>query len=154
MKARTRSWRIGTGTVWLERGVQWVGETRDRVRRLLSLGSCHPREMRVGGWGSMERKQDSIFIFWPGRFICGIIVSPPGIEPAPPALEARSLNHWIPREVLKTGFRNRFLQYPLAVFDGNPTSWLRRVSSLSIKFKTLTSLPNTQFSWPHSHLVV
>ena len=77
---------------------------------------------RVGGWGSMERKQDSIFIFWPGHFICGILVSPPGIEPAPPALEARSLNHWIPREVLKTCFTNRFLQYPLAVFDGNPTS--------------------------------
>ena len=30
---------------------------------------------------------------------CGISVPSPGIEPAPPALEARSLNHWTAREL-------------------------------------------------------
>ena len=30
---------------------------------------------------------------------CGILVSRPRIEPAPPALEAWNLNHWITREV-------------------------------------------------------
>ena len=36
---------------------------------------------------------------WPRRVACAILVSPPGIEPASPALEARSLNHWTTREV-------------------------------------------------------
>ena len=30
---------------------------------------------------------------------CGILVPQPGFEPAPPALEAQSLNHWTAREV-------------------------------------------------------
>ena len=30
---------------------------------------------------------------------CGSLLSQPGIEPTPPALEARSLNHWTAREV-------------------------------------------------------
>ena len=30
---------------------------------------------------------------------CGILVPRPGIEPAPPALEVWSLNHWTAREV-------------------------------------------------------
>ena len=30
---------------------------------------------------------------------CGILVPRTGIEPAPPAVEARSLNHWTAREV-------------------------------------------------------
>ena len=37
--------------------------------------------------------------FWPCREARGILVPRPGIEPAPPALEARSLNHWTTREV-------------------------------------------------------
>ena len=32
---------------------------------------------------------------------CGISVPQPGVEPTPPALEARNLNHWIAREVLR-----------------------------------------------------
>ena len=31
---------------------------------------------------------------------CGLLVPRPGIEPAPPALEAQSLNHWTAREIL------------------------------------------------------
>ena len=30
---------------------------------------------------------------------CGILVPQPGIEPTPPAVEARRLNHWTTREV-------------------------------------------------------
>ena len=37
--------------------------------------------------------------FWPYRTACGILVPQPEIEPAPPAVEARSLNHWTTREV-------------------------------------------------------
>ena len=40
------------------------------------------------------------FFFWPCRVARGILVPRPGIEPVPPALEARSFNHWIAREVL------------------------------------------------------
>ena len=43
---------------------------------------------------------DDFFFFWPRRHAaCGILVPRPGIEPAPPALEAQSLNHWTAREV-------------------------------------------------------
>ena len=37
--------------------------------------------------------------FWPHRVACGILVPQPGIEPAPPALAACSVNHWTAREV-------------------------------------------------------
>ena len=33
----------------------------------------------------------------------GILISCPGIEPIPPAVEGWSLNHWTAREVLVTG---------------------------------------------------
>ena len=39
------------------------------------------------------------FIFWPHHATCGILVSPSGIEPTPPALEAWHLTHWTTREV-------------------------------------------------------
>ena len=35
---------------------------------------------------------------------CGILVPQPGIKPAPPAGEVRSLNHWTTREVPENGF--------------------------------------------------
>ena len=40
-----------------------------------------------------------LFIFWLHDVVCGILVPWPGIEPAPPALEARSRNHWTAGEV-------------------------------------------------------
>ena len=39
------------------------------------------------------------FIFRPRHEACGILVPRPEIEPKSPALGARSLNHWIAREV-------------------------------------------------------
>ena len=39
-----------------------------------------------------------VFNFWPWHLVCRILVSPPGTEPTPPALEAQSLNHWTTRE--------------------------------------------------------
>ena len=33
------------------------------------------------------------FFFWPSHMACGILVPRPGIEPTPPAVEERSLNH-------------------------------------------------------------
>ena len=38
-------------------------------------------------------------IFWRCRVACGILVSQTGIEPVPPAREARNLNHWATKEV-------------------------------------------------------
>ena len=35
-----------------------------------------------------------IFFFWPPRVACGILVSRPGIEPGPPAMEGQSPNYW------------------------------------------------------------
>ena len=39
------------------------------------------------------------FMFWPHMQHVGILVSPSGMEPMPPALEAWSLTHWTTREV-------------------------------------------------------
>ena len=41
------------------------------------------------------------FFFWLHHVACGILVPQPGIEPVPPAAEARSLNHWTAREFSK-----------------------------------------------------
>ena len=38
------------------------------------------------------------FFFWPRCTACRILVPRPGIEPTPPAVEVRSLNHWTARE--------------------------------------------------------
>ena len=40
-----------------------------------------------------------IYLFWPHYTAHGILVRQPGTEPATPALEAQSLNHWTTREV-------------------------------------------------------
>ena len=45
-----------------------------------------------------------VWSFWPYHTGCGILFPWPGIEPAPPAVEAWSLNHWTPREVLVCSF--------------------------------------------------
>ena len=42
-----------------------------------------------------------IYLFWLRHSACGILVPRPGIEPAPPAVEAQNLNHWTIREVPK-----------------------------------------------------
>ena len=42
-----------------------------------------------------------VFTFWLHRAAGGILVPQPGIQPAPPAVEAWSLNHWAAREVPK-----------------------------------------------------
>ena len=39
------------------------------------------------------------FYFWLHHAACGILIPRPGIEPMPPAVEVRSLNHWTTREV-------------------------------------------------------
>ena len=41
----------------------------------------------------------NFLIFWPHCAIHGILVPRPGIEPASPASEVHSPNHWTPREV-------------------------------------------------------
>ena len=40
----------------------------------------------------------AFFFFWLSRAACGILVPRPGMELAPPALEAQSLNHWTARK--------------------------------------------------------
>ena len=41
--------------------------------------------------------------FWLRYKACGMLVPQPGVEPAPPAVEAQSLNHWTTREVPPQG---------------------------------------------------
>ena len=44
------------------------------------------------------------FFFWPRHTPYGILVSQPGVEPRPLALDAQSLDHWASREVPISGF--------------------------------------------------
>ena len=44
------------------------------------------------------------FLFWLCRTACRFLVPWPGIEPMPPAVEARSLNHWTTRAVPRIMF--------------------------------------------------
>ena len=60
--------------------------------------------MRVGIQFSQHHFFFFFFNFWPHCTACGISVPRPGIEPMPPAVEARSLNHWTTREVLPAPF--------------------------------------------------
>ena len=62
--------------------------------------------------------------FWPCHEARGILVPRPGIQPAPPAQEAHSLNHWAAREVprlinilnVTSHIRLKTVDYPKDVF--------------------------------------
>ena len=59
--------------------------------------------VKLGGGANAEILKglsNFYFTFWLHCMACGILVPPPGIEPTPPVVEARSLNHWTTREVL------------------------------------------------------
>ena len=45
-----------------------------------------------------------LFFFWPRRAACGNLVPRPGTKPGPPAVEARSPNHWNTREFPQLSF--------------------------------------------------
>ena len=45
-----------------------------------------------------------IYLFWLHRVAFRILIPQPGIEPVPPAVEGRRLNHWTPREVPRLTF--------------------------------------------------
>ena len=49
---------------------------------------------------------------------CGILASQPRIEPTPPAVEVRSLNHWTAREVPTYCFQNLFVDFLRGVSPG------------------------------------
>ena len=50
-----------------------------------------------------------IFIFWLSCAACGLFILQTGMEPAPPALEGKNLNHWPTREVPLIHFQGRHL---------------------------------------------
>ena len=80
-------------------------------------------------------------IFWPHSTAGGILVPQPGIEPAYPALEAQSLNHWTTREISSPclfTFGPSLLLWPLA--DAELLMFLRDPLWLSF-LTTLLSLP-------------
>ena len=75
--------------------VEWTKEHWQlRVRYLIKL----VQQKR------MSRVYIFMYLFWPSRAACGILVSWLGIKPLPPALEAWGLNHWTPREVPSVQF--------------------------------------------------
>ena len=46
----------------------------------------------------VEHSWTSTFFFWLHHVACGILVSRPGTEPVPPAVEAQRPNHWTTRD--------------------------------------------------------
>ena len=69
----------------------------------------------------------NVFIyFWPQHAACGILVPPPGIEPAPPAVEAQALNFWTTRGVPYISNNITFVVYK--VFSHSFSTMAIRVS--------------------------
>ena len=57
--------------------------------------------------------RNEVFLFWLRRAAYRILVPQPGIEPVPPAVEARSLNHWTTREVPGMILNSQFVYHYL-----------------------------------------
>ena len=60
-----------------------------------------------GSWHSPEDRSQFFCFLFLGHALCaacGILVPRPGVKPASPAVEARSLNHWTTREVPRSQF--------------------------------------------------
>ena len=72
--------------------------------------------------------------FWLSCTACGILVSPPGIEPAPSAVDVRCLNRWTTREVpLSLFYRWRFWgRGRLCTF-----SWYTQLEKLGLWFQPM-----------------
>ena len=82
--------------------VYGVAQSRTRLKWLSSSskwrssGFCQNTQNITlkGHLPSLHIFKIHLFIFWLQLIACGILVPPPGIEPAPPASEAQNLNHW------------------------------------------------------------
>lgn len=84
---------------------------------LLGLNEGGGGRGRRRGESFYERDLDRNGIYFPFYFFhvaCRILVHQPGIEPAPPVVEARSPNHWTAREVSETGFIASLLTHALS----------------------------------------
>ena len=84
----------------------------------------------------------SFSFFWLCHAACGILVPLPGIEPAPPAVEAWSLNHWTAREVpLGKLFKIHFLPFfeNYNAISSSPDFWCFAGLHSFSKILTLTS---------------
>ena len=90
---------------------KWGGPTK--LRPVSAKRECEFTVARSADFGGSTENPDFhvkpttffffffFLIFWPHCAACGILVLRPGLEPAPPAEEAQSLNHWTTREVPK-----------------------------------------------------
>ena len=65
--------------------------------------------------------------FWPCCAACGTLVSQPGIEPVPPALQAQNLKCWIAREVPMTLFK----MFVILLRSDSPSSQSLLIASLT-----------------------
>ena len=85
--------------------VVYLMENWDCFALLTQLGGKY----YLGGDGDGVTILKNVFsikknFFWPCHTPRGILVPQPGIEPASPALEGWSFNHWTAREVLGLPF--------------------------------------------------
>ena len=67
---------------------------------MLCCLSCHqPLVLPPVSLEAVAVVTEAVFLFWPCRTACGVLVPRPGIEPVPPALEVCGLNRWTTSEV-------------------------------------------------------
>ena len=91
-------WPTGPVAPWHVGSSQTRARTRVPCIGRQILNHCATREARIilFIYFVLEKHLNS---FFPFLVACEILVSQPGIEPMPPAVEVRSLNHWTTREV-------------------------------------------------------
>ena len=92
------------------------------------------------------------FFFWPCHMACRILVPQPGIELVPPAVEARSLNHWTTREIPeKCYFRVILIHIYFILREGRYFFICLRTTHISSAEFLFTSFSNfsTEFFPPH-----
>ena len=96
----------------------WIGSCLVLLSR-----NCHPRaslRLRLGSPRPLSYNRSSfsgsgshgfLILFFFRSFGQDTVISQPGIEPVPPALEPRSLNHWTTREVPASSFLVHFFVF-------------------------------------------
>ena len=83
---------------------------------------------------SHSLKKIFFFFFWPHGVAHRILAPLPGIKPAPPAVEAWSLNHWSAREVPRAHSLSMHLILPLEFYPFGFLLWLSFFSPKNFYF--------------------
>lgn len=116
------------------------------------LGDWHGEEMKR--WAGTIYILFCFVLFWLCHTACGTLVSWPGIEPTPPALKVRGLNHWTVRKFHNHSFWSSFfhpthLMLLSLSFSNLSTSWFLFQFLLMLLYLFLGYQKAEQDKWDH-----